>query len=128
MGLRLSGRPIAHSRGANIVSDAVAPGSIQIPGDGQPIVLLADRQTTGGYPKIANVISADIPALGRLRCGSTLGFVAVTLEEAVEARRQMTAGIEALAARAVPLHAAASDLNPRLMETNLISGVVDAAA
>ncbi|MET0277158.1 MAG: hypothetical protein ABW198_02400, partial [Pseudorhodoplanes sp.] len=48
MGLRLSGRPIAHSRGANIVSDAVAPGSIQIPGDGQPIVLLADRQTTGG--------------------------------------------------------------------------------
>ncbi len=128
MGLRLSGRPIAHSRGANIVSDAVAPGSIQIPGDGQPIVLLADRQTTGGYPKIANVISADIPAVGRLRCGSTLGFVAVTLEEAVEARRQMTAEIEALATRAVPLHATGSDLNPRLMETNLISGVVDAAA
>ena len=60
-----------HRRGANIVSDAVAPGSIQIPGDGQPIVLLADRQTTGGYPKIANVISADIPALGRLKAGAT---------------------------------------------------------
>ena len=128
MGLRLSGRPIAHGRGANIVSDAVAPGSIQIPGDGQPIVLLADRQTTGGYPKIANVISADIPALGRLRSGSTLGFMVVTLDEAVEARRRMIEVLDGLAARAVPLRAAQPDLNPRLMETNLISGVVDAAA
>ncbi len=74
MGLRLAGRPIAHSRGANIVSDAVAPGSIQIPGDGQPIVLLADRQTTGGYPKIASVISADIPALGRLKPATRSDF------------------------------------------------------
>lgn len=128
MGLRLSGRPIAHSRGANIVSDAVAPGSIQIPGDGQPIVLLADRQTTGGYPKIANVISADIPALGRMRSGSSLAFAPVTLEEAVEARRQMKMQIDGLAARAVPVRTAPSDLNPRLMETNLISGVIDAAA
>ncbi len=128
MGLRLSGRPIAHSRGANIVSDAIAPGSIQIPGDGQPIVLLADRQTTGGYPKIANVISADIPALGRLRSGASLGFTAVTLEEAVEARRQMIAGIEGLSARTTPVRALLFDLMPRLMESNLISGVFDAAA
>jgi biotin-dependent carboxylase-like uncharacterized protein len=128
MGLRLSGRPVAHGRGANIVSDAVAPGSIQIPGDGQPIVLLADRQTTGGYPKIANVISADIPALGRLRSGAPLGFTVVTLEEAVEARRRMTAEIEGLSARTIPVRAALFDLMPRLMESNLISGVFDAAA
>lgn len=128
MGLRLSGRPIAHSRGANIVSDAVAPGSIQIPGDGQPIVLLADRQTTGGYPKIANVISADIPALGRLRSGASLGFTRVTLEEAVEARRRMIAEIEGFAARITPVRAAFYELMPRLMENNLISGVFDAAA
>jgi allophanate hydrolase subunit 2 len=128
MGLRLTGRPIAHSRGANIISDAVAPGSIQIPGDGQPIVLLADRQTTGGYPKIANVISADIPALGRLKPGDTIGFLPVTLEQAVDARRQMLAEIDSLAARAMPLPTTTSDLMPRLLECNLISGVFDAAA
>ncbi len=128
MGLRLSGRPIAHSRGANIVSDAVAPGSIQIPGDGQPIVLLADRQTTGGYPKIANVISADIPALGRLRSGAVLGFTPVTLTEAVEARRQMIAEIDSFATSTKVVRATPSDLLPRLLESNLISGVFDAAA
>ncbi len=60
-------------RGFDITSDAVAPGSIQMPGNGQPIVLLADRQTTGGYPKIATVISADLPALGRLPVGAKIG-------------------------------------------------------
>src|SRR5262249_28173619 len=62
-GMRLAGRRLVHARGFDITSDAVAAGSIQVPGDGQPIVLLADRQTTGGYPKIATVISADLPAL-----------------------------------------------------------------
>jgi len=128
MGLRLSGRSIAHGRGANIVSDAVAPGSIQIPGDGQPILLLADRQTTGGYPKIANVISADIAALGRLRFGDAIQFTPVTLEEAVEARRQMMAEIEGLSALVTIVRTAPSDLVPRLLESNLISGVFDAAA
>ena len=74
MGMRLEGRPIAHVRGHNITSDAIAPGSVQVPGDGQPIVLLADRQTTGGYPKIATVISADLPALGRLPIGAKFRF------------------------------------------------------
>lgn len=128
MGLRLTGRAIAHNRDANIVSDAIAPGSIQIPGNGQPIVLLADRQTTGGYPKIANVISADIPALGRLRSGCIIGFTLVTLEEAVEARRQMIAQMEGFSKLAIPVRAPLSDLMPRLMESNLISGVFDAAA
>jgi biotin-dependent carboxylase-like uncharacterized protein len=77
MGMRLSGPKVEHARGFDIVSDGIALGSIQISGSGQPIVLLADRQTTGGYPKIATVISADLPAPGtpshrredRLRAG-----------------------------------------------------------
>src|SRR5262245_38389033 len=69
MGMRLRGAKLNHAQGHDIISEAIAPGSIQISGAGEPIVLLADRQTTGGYPKIATVISADLPALGRLPTG-----------------------------------------------------------
>ena len=78
MGMRLEGPTLEHSaKGYNIVSDGIAPGSIQVPGNGLPIVLLADRQTTGGYPKIATVISADLPALGRMTPGAKIAFEAV---------------------------------------------------
>ena len=90
MGMRLEGRHIAHARGHNITSDAIAPGSVQVPGNGQPIVLLADRQTTGGYPKIATVISADLPALGRLPIGAKIRFESVTIEH----RGQLGASVE----------------------------------
>lgn len=82
MGLRLEGRPLTHKGGFNIVSDGIAPGSIQVPGNGLPIVLLADRQSTGGYPKIATVVSADLPRLGQLRPGDTVHFEAVTVDAA----------------------------------------------
>ena len=88
MAMRLTGRTIQHSRGFDIVSDGVAPGSIQVPGNGQPIVLLADRQTTGGYPKIATVISADLPALAQLPIGAKVSFEAVSVEAAEAARRE----------------------------------------
>jgi biotin-dependent carboxylase-like uncharacterized protein len=127
MGLRLAGTRIAHARGYDIVSDAIAPGSIQVPGNGLPIVLLADRQTTGGYPKIATVISADLPALGRHGVGAKLSFVMVTLEEAFAARKQMFDEIEALGSKIVPLRPR-WDVATRLLDCNLISGVVDAAA
>ncbi len=78
MGVRLDGPAIEHAKGYNIVSDGIAPGAIQVPGNGLPIVLLADRQTTGGYPKIATVASADLPAFGRLAPGATIRFEAVT--------------------------------------------------
>ena len=126
MGMRLAGAPIDHVRGFNITSDGIAPGSIQIPGDGQPIVLLADRQTTGGYPKIATVISADLPALGRLPIGARIGFEPVSLEVAAAARRALAAEIGALSERLVPLRIAPAAVAPRLMAQNLISGVVDA--
>ncbi len=82
MGYRLDGPPIAHVKGADILSDAIAPGAIQVPGDGKPIVLMGDRQTTGGYTKIASVIRADIPALAQARAGDRIHFRQVTLAEA----------------------------------------------
>ncbi len=87
MGLRLQGPvlPHTHPGAADIVSDGVTPGAVQVPANGQPIVLLADGQTVGGYPKIATVISADLPRLAHLRPGSTVRFAAVSLAQAREA-------------------------------------------
>jgi 5-oxoprolinase (ATP-hydrolysing) subunit C len=124
MGLRLDGPPLAHSGGFNIISDAIAPGSIQVPGNGQPIVLLADRQTTGGYPKIATVISVDVPALGQARPGDFLRFEAVSLDAAVEARRALLAWFDALPAGVMPISRLDSE---GLLGANLISGVTDGA-
>jgi biotin-dependent carboxylase-like uncharacterized protein len=126
MGMRLTGPPIDHLRGFNITSDGIAPGSIQVPGNGQPIVLLADRQTTGGYPKIATVISADLPALGRLPIGARIGFEPVTLAAAQAARRGLFEEIARLPDRIVPLRRAGADVTARLYDSNLISGVADA--
>lgn len=84
MGVRLQGPPIAHRGPTGIVSDGVVAGSVQVPPDGQPIVMLADHQTTGGYPKIATVIRADLPLLAQCLPGDGVRFAAVTL---VEARR-----------------------------------------
>src|SRR5207248_9934205 len=104
----------------------IAPGSIQVPGSGQPIVLLADRQTTGGYPKIATVVSADLAALGRVPIGASIAFERVTVEAAQALRRAYLAEIDGIAGRIVPLRWAGAEMAPRLYDTNLISGVVDA--
>ena len=80
--------PLRHSRGFDIASDGIAPGSIQVPGNGQPIVLLADRQTTGGYPKIATVISADLPALAGCRSAPRSRSRRSRIEAAEAARRE----------------------------------------
>jgi allophanate hydrolase len=87
MGLRLRGTPLAHTspQTADIVSDAVTAGAIQVPANGQPIVLLADSQTVGGYPKIATVIRADLPRLAHLRPGTRVHFQAVTAAQARQA-------------------------------------------
>lgn len=82
MGARLEGPPIAHRDAAGIVSDGLVAGSVQVPADGQPIVMLADHQTTGGYPKIATVIQADLPLLAHVLPGGAVRFEAVTLVEA----------------------------------------------
>ena len=85
MGFRLQGPPLTHARGADIISDATPLGVLQVPASGQPILLMADRQTTGGYPKIATVITADMPIAGQLGPGDTIRFVVCTAQEAIAA-------------------------------------------
>ena len=83
MGFRLEGPRLTHSRGADIVSDATPLGVLQVPASGQPILLMADRQTTGGYPKIATVIAADLPIAGQLAPADTIRFVVCTPRDAL---------------------------------------------
>ena len=78
VGMRLDGLLVGQARNVGFTSDGTAPGSIQVTGSGQPIVLLADRQTTGGYPKIATIISAR--ARLALRCARVAGASAVDVE------------------------------------------------
>jgi len=84
MGCRLEGPPVAHRAGADIVSDGVAWGAVQVPGDGRPIVLLADRQTTGGYAKIATVVGVDLGLLAQVLPGDAVRFREVDLWTARE--------------------------------------------
>jgi allophanate hydrolase subunit 2 len=90
MGLRLKGTPLSRRPG-ELVSEAVAPGAVQITNDGLPIVLGVDGQTIGGYPKLAHVIRADLDWLAQLRPGDRIRFVHVTREEAEDASRQRAA-------------------------------------
>jgi biotin-dependent carboxylase-like uncharacterized protein len=125
MGMRLDGPVLTHAKGFNIVSDGIAPGAIQVPGNGLPIILLADRQSTGGYPKIATVASADLPALGRTGPGAKLRFELISVEAAQRLRRELEAEIAQLGGRLAPAGATGPDL-ARLLNENLISGVADA--
>lgn len=87
MAARLAGQAVAAKGGVDIVSDGIVEGSVQIAADGQPIVMLADHQTTGGYAKIATVLPTDIPALAQLRPGARVRFRLVTREEGMRALR-----------------------------------------
>ena len=81
-GLRLDGPPLILEDQRSMTSQPVVPGSVQVPPDGRPIVLLAECQTIGGYPQIGHVISADLPALARALPGTDIRFREVTLDEA----------------------------------------------
>lgn len=98
MGMRLEGASLEHIDTADILSDGIVTGSVQVPGNGQPIILLADHQTTGGYTKIATVITADLPKLARLRPGMTVHFKAVTIEDAEKAARAHEAAFQRVVA------------------------------
>jgi biotin-dependent carboxylase-like uncharacterized protein len=82
MGYRLDGPPVTHKKSADIVSDALLPGAVQVPQDGRPIVVMRDAQTTGGYSKIAVVVSPDLCVLGQARPGSSVRFSKVSVSEA----------------------------------------------
>jgi allophanate hydrolase len=124
MGIRFEGPTIEHSKGADIISDGIGPGAIQVPGAGLPIVLLGDRQTVGGYSKIATVASVDLPRLGRLLPGRIVRFTAITVEEAEALRREQETRLQrAIAGFQAARPAGGIDL-ARLYEENLIDGIV----
>ena len=128
MGLRLQGDALQHTSPAHreIVSDPVTPGTIQVPADGQPIALLADCQTMGGYPKVAVVISADLPLLAHCPAGKAIQFVAVTLDEAHAAMRARAQEWRAWATHLRP-HAQVGWIDANALQMhNLISGAIDA--
>lgn len=96
MGYRLEGTPLALSAPAEMLSEAVAFGTIQVPPDGQPIVLMADRQTTGGYPKIAHVCAVDLPRLAQQMPGESVRFALIDLQEAQRLAMLQDAVFEAM--------------------------------
>ncbi len=125
MGLRLEGPALAHRGSADIPSDGLVTGSIQVPGNGQPILLLNDHQTAGGYAKIATVISADLPRAGRLRPGDGLSFQAVTVEKAEAIRRRQEQAIAGWVRAIRPVRPTGGNDLEALYAENLISGTVD---
>lgn len=98
VGLRLDGPRLAHRHGHDLLSEGLATGSLQVPGSGLPMLLIGDHPTVGGYPKIATVISADLPAAGRLRIGTEVRFALVDAAAAKAARRAQRAALEEIAA------------------------------
>lgn len=126
MGMRLDGPRLRHHGGWDIVSDAIPTGAIQVPGSGQAILLLADHQTTGGYPKIATVVSADLPVVGRRRPGDRVRFAAVTVEVAEALARDAERRFRDLVAGIAPVPADVGLDLAALWAGNLISGVVSA--
>ncbi len=122
MGYRLQGPRLTHADGHDIVSEGVLPGSIQVPGDGQAIVLMRDCQTTGGYPKIGNVISADLGRLAQCSPGTAVRFTPVSRDEAIAAAHVEAAELARLISAIGPVSRAKA--SAWLLSQNLIGGAV----
>lgn len=95
MGFRLAGPVLARSEAAEILSEPACLGTVQVPSNGLPIALMADHQTTGGYPKIAEIAAADVPRLAQLAPGGTVQFARCTLEQARDLRRGLRQRVDA---------------------------------
>jgi allophanate hydrolase len=122
MGVRLAGPALMPQGALSIPSEPILRGSVQVAGDGVATVMLADHGTTGGYPKIATVIGADLDRFVQMRSGDAVRFVAVTPVEAVAAAR---AGFTALEQYLAEVGRPRLGLAERLAAANLISGVTD---
>jgi len=125
MGYRLEGPEIKHLHGHNIVSDGTVNGSIQIPGNGQPIVLMPDRGTSGGYPKIATVISADLGRFGQTQPGMPFRFKAVSMAEAQAAYRAYAELLQSLPGRVHDSNILMLDIKA-LLNANVAGTAIDA--
>jgi biotin-dependent carboxylase-like uncharacterized protein len=124
MGYRLEGPIIKHLHGHNIVSDGTVNGSIQIPGNGQPIVLMQDRGTSGGYPKIATVMTADLGRFAQIPVGRSFRFKAITIAEAQAEARSMADLLRTLLDRVCDVRNA--DINDALQNANIAGAAVNA--
>lgn len=124
MGYRLAGPRLRHRGSDNIVSDGIALGSIQVPASGHLILLLADRQPTGGYPKIATIVTPDIGAVAQVAPGAILRFEAIGLEAARALRREWDAHLAGLTARMRPAQSGNPYDSARLLGLNLVGGVI----
>lgn len=125
MGYRLEGPVIKHLHGHNIVSDGTVNGSIQVPGNGQPIVLMPDRGTSGGYPKIATVISADLGRFGQTQPGMPFRFKAITMAEAQAAYRAYADLLQGLPSRVHDSNILMLDIKA-LLNANIAGTAIDA--
>jgi allophanate hydrolase subunit 2 len=96
MGFRLQGGRIARFDAGDMISDVTFPGGIQVPPSGEPIVLMADRQTTGGYPQLATIITADLPRVAQLGPGDWIEFEVCSRADAVQALIAQEASIRAI--------------------------------
>jgi allophanate hydrolase len=124
MGMRLSGPKLTLRNALSIPSEPIVRGTIQVGGDGVASILMADHQTTGGYPKIANIVSSDVDGVSQLRAGDRVGFEAVDAAEAIRlVRLQAQARQQYLERIAEPR----GTLLDRLMRENLVTGVVEAS-
>jgi 5-oxoprolinase (ATP-hydrolysing) subunit C len=124
MGYRLEGPTIKHLYDHNIVSDGTVNGSIQVPGNGQPIVLMPDRGTSGGYPKIATVITADLGRFAQIPAGRTFRFQAVTVTEAQAEARAMAELLRTLPERVRDVRNV--DISDALQNANIAGSAVNA--
>ena len=125
MGYRLEGPVIKHLHGHNIVSDGTVNGNIQVPGNGQPIVLMSDRGTSGGYPKIATVISADFGRFAQIPAGTAFRFKAVSMEEAQAEVRKFAELLRTLPDRLELIES--FDLNLEALQDANVAGVAVSA-
>ncbi|MCK9175080.1 MAG: biotin-dependent carboxyltransferase family protein [Desulforhopalus sp.] len=122
MGLRLEGPALRHSsRGFNLVSDGIVTGSIQVPGNGMPIILFNDHQITGGYPKIATVISSDLSTLGRLGPGAEIFFKPLTAAAAEQVRRNHEHHFQQMCGQICEVQSSKEALALRLAACNLLN-------
>jgi biotin-dependent carboxylase-like uncharacterized protein len=125
MGYRLEGPVIEHLHGHNIVSDGTVDGSIQVPGNGAPIVLMPDRGTSGGYPKIATVISADLGRFAQIPAGRGFHFKAVSMAEAQTEARKFAQLLRSLPDRVRPIETL--DLNIEALQDANVAGTAVSA-
>jgi len=125
MGYRLEGPVIKHLHGHNIVSDGTVDGSIQVPGNGAPIVLMPDRGTSGGYPKIATVITADLGRFAQIPAGRGFRFKAVSMAEAQSEARKFAQLLRSLPDRVRPIET--FDLNIEALQDANVAGAAVSA-